>query len=370
MSITPFTQRQGWAPVRQRSTAATVAEIIGIGVGLWGLATMLNIVSSEGGVGATAFAGILAFIPLLVVLGAVRWIDRWEPEPRATLIFAFVWGAGVATLVSLFFNSILAEILGLTGINSTAQLAVSVAVGAPFVEELTKGLGVLLIYLVQRSRFDGPVDGVVYGAVVAAGFAFVENILYFVQYADEIGGVFFGRAIMSPFAHVIFTAMTGLMLGVAARSRSRHAWVGYFPLGLALAMLLHALWNFSTLSTRYLTLYLVLQLPLFIAMIALVYWLRRMERDVLRHRLGEYARAGWFSPNEVHMLTDFRERRRARAWASQQGRKAPMVAFQKAATDLAFQRERHVTGRVPANSDADQQHLLALVTQARAEIFA
>ncbi len=63
------------------------------------------------------------------------------------------------------------------------------------------------------------------------------------------------------------------------------------------------------------------------------------------------------------MLTDFRERRRARAWASQQGRKAPMVAFQKAATDLAFQRERHVTGRVPANSDADQQHLLALVTQ-------
>ena len=73
MSITPFTQRQGWAPVRQRSTAATVAEIIGIGVGLWGLATMLNIVSSEGGVGATAFAGILAFIPLLVVLGAVAF---------------------------------------------------------------------------------------------------------------------------------------------------------------------------------------------------------------------------------------------------------------------------------------------------------
>ncbi len=347
-----------------------VAEIIGIGVGLWGIVTMLNIVSSEGGAGATVFAGILAFVPLLVVLGAVHWIDRWEPEPKATLAFAFVWGAGVATLVSLFFNSILAEILGVSGIDSTSQLAVSVAIGAPFVEELTKGLGVLLIFLVQRRRFDGPVDGVVYGAVMAAGFAFVENILYFVQYSDQIGGVFLGRAIMSPFAHVIFTAMTGLMLGVAARSQSRHAWLGYFPLGLTLAMLLHALWNFSTLSTHYMTLYVLLQVPLFIALIALVYWLRRMERDVLRHRLGEYAQAGWFSPSEVHMLTDFRERRRARTWAAQRGRKAAMAAFQKASTDLAFQRERHAAGSVSASSHADQQHLLAQVTQARADVFA
>ena len=40
----------------------------------------------------------------------------------------------------------------------------------------------LIIFLIWRRTFNGPVDGVVYACVVAAGFAFAENILYFVKY--------------------------------------------------------------------------------------------------------------------------------------------------------------------------------------------
>ena len=46
-------------------------------------------------------------------------------------------------------------------------------------EEFGKGLGVFLIFVTARRAFDGPVDGIVYGALIGAGFAFTENIQYF-----------------------------------------------------------------------------------------------------------------------------------------------------------------------------------------------
>ncbi|WKK71029.1 PrsW family intramembrane metalloprotease [Rathayibacter oskolensis] len=90
---------------------------------------------------------------------------------------------------------------------------VGAVIQAPLVEETAKGLGVLLVLLIWRRSFDGPVDGIVYAAVVASGFAFVENILYFGSALVE-GGLgslavtFFLRGVLSPFAHVLFTACT------------------------------------------------------------------------------------------------------------------------------------------------------------------
>ena len=52
-------------------------------------------------------------------------------------------------------------------------------VQAPIVEEVGKGLGLLLLFVTARRAFDGPVDGVVYGALIGAGFALTENIQYF-----------------------------------------------------------------------------------------------------------------------------------------------------------------------------------------------
>ena len=100
--------------------------------------------------------------------------------------------------------------------------AFSAVVQAPIVEEFAKGLGVFLIFLTARRAFDGPVDGVVYGALVGAGFAFTENIQYFAISFIEGGVVdvtttFFVRGILSPFAHVMFTSITGFALGLAAR---------------------------------------------------------------------------------------------------------------------------------------------------------
>ena len=96
---------------------------------------------------------------------------------------------------------------------------------APLVEESAKGLGVLLLLWFNRRNFDGPVDGIVYAASVAAGFAFSENILYFGRRScstasdRDFAVIFIARGLFSPFAHALFTACTGFALGLARGAR-------------------------------------------------------------------------------------------------------------------------------------------------------
>jgi len=358
-----------WPQRRPRRTATLVFEIVGIALGLVGALWLLSVVVGQGGgVGATVLAGFLAFLPLLGVLAAIMWVDRWEPEPRWLLLTALLWGMGVSTAVSLVLNEAFAfYVMGTTG-SSLAATVLGTVVGAPLVEESAKGLGVLLIFLLRRRFFDGPVDGIVYAAVVAAGFAFTENILYFVQYNDVLGSVFVARAIQSPFAHVTFTAATGIALGFASRTSNRHSWLWLFPLGWLGATMLHAVWNGSAALAIYDLLYWLFQVPLFTAGIVLVVWLRNDEKATIGHRLTEYAQAGWFAPYEVHMLTSLGGRRTARRWAAARGEGSAraMKDFQRAATSLAFTRQRALSGRYDVGARRDEAELLDRVVRARA----
>ncbi len=131
---------------------------------------------------------MLALIPLTIVLLGIRWIDRWEPEPRSGLIFAFLWGAGVSVLLALFVDFGISEQIAAGGGATNGTIFAQTVFQAPIVEEFGKGLGVLLIFIVGRRFFDGPVDGIVYAATVASGFAFTENIQYFGLQIAEAGG--------------------------------------------------------------------------------------------------------------------------------------------------------------------------------------
>lgn len=359
-----------WRPVEPRRLGVLVVEVAAVGLGLTGLFWVLALVLGLGGGRTTVLAGVLACVPLLGVLAAVAWVDRWEPEPRWLLLVALVWGAGLATAVSLFFNDLFAvSVLAIAGSPDRAELLTAL-VSAPVVEESAKGVGVLVIFLLRRRWFDGPVDGIVYAAVVAGGFAFTENVLYFVRYTDAIADVFLARAVQAPFAHVTFTVCTGVALGLASRSRRRRAWTGAFPAGLAVAAVAHAAWNLSAVLPVGDAVYWLVQVPLFTAGIAVVVWLRNQERATIRLRLGEYAGAGWLEPYEVHMLGSLGERRAARDWAAGAGPRArrAMRDFQTAATALAFARQRAVTGRVDLRAREDERDLLTRTGRSRAAL--
>ncbi|MDU0347612.1 PrsW family intramembrane metalloprotease [Actinomyces sp. MRS3W] len=348
---------------RRGAVASTVLAVVGAA----GLVLMLWIIySSTAGAASELLVPILlALVPLSIVLVTVRWIDRWEPEPPGILIAAFLWGAGVATVISLVVNTSASLLVSSATGSVTGGELVSAVVTAPVIEESTKGLGVLVIFLIWRRTFNGAVDGIVYASVVAAGFAFAENILYFVQYSDALLVTFLMRGIASPFAHVTFTACTGLAIGASARMRSSLAWMWMTPLGLSCAIVLHAFWNGMLANDP--SLYFFVAIPFFIAAIGLVIWLRWSERMTMRQRLADYQRAGWFSPAEVTMITTGAGRSAARRWAKSRGPVAAraMGDFLEAASALAQLRQQAIDGHADADFAAHEASLLQTLSGSR-----
>ncbi|UNK69552.1 PrsW family intramembrane metalloprotease [Microbacterium sp. H1-D42] len=323
------------------------------------------------GAGASIVGLVLALIPLGIVLLGVRLIDRWEPEPKSLIVFALAWGAVVAVGLSLLVDLLLTLAVGQVGD------VFGGVVQAPIVEETAKGLGVFLIFLIGRRAFDGPVDGVVYGALVGAGFAFTENIQYFgisllTGGAEELTLTFILRGLVSPFAHAMFTALTGFAIGLAARRGASAAQaLGSGALGLIGAIVLHAYWNGSSLLGDFFVLYITTQVPLFLGFILAIIALRREEVRLTQRRLSDYAAAGWFTPQEVTMLATPAGRKAGMRWASglSGDRRRLMRSFIRDATELASVRQRAITRRDPY-AGADEYALLMRTRQTRAQLLA
>jgi RsiW-degrading membrane proteinase PrsW (M82 family) len=335
-----------------------------------GALTVLAIGSSTGLVGLTA-GFVFALVPVCIVVPALLWLDRFEAEPTSSLVFAFTWGALVATFLALLVNSYSLVVLRESG----GDPSVTSVLVAPWVEETCKGAAVVLVLLWRRREFDGIVDGIVYAGLAGVGFAFTENVLYFGRSLQETGTAglavtFVLRAIFSPFAHPLFTMCTGIGLGVAVTTRRSWVRVVAPVVGWLCAVALHAMWNLSAVAglRGFLGIYLLVQVPIFLAAVGFALWMRRREARLVTRHLQVYAASGWFTPAEVAMLGSMGERRRARAWAQSvggsTGRRA-MAGFQAAATELAFLRDRQLRSRVPDDARAAEAGLLRQVTAQR-----
>lgn len=356
------------APVKS-SSGLLVVGVIGIVVLSLVMLVVVAWLIAGLGVAGFALAGILALIPLAIVFFVVRWIDRWEPEPRLAVLFAFLWGAGVSVLIALLVGAEIDNVINSMGGPGPGYEFFGAAIQAPIVEEVGKGLGLLIIVFVARKHFDGPVDGLVYAAWVAGGFAFTENILYFgseIIAGGAVAEIFLIRGIMSPFAHVMFTACTGLALGFAARRGGVLRILLFFIIGLIPAILLHAFWNGALFFVNdFFGYYAVVQFPLFLGGVFLVFYLRRQEAKLTHDRLSEYAAVGWFNPEEVPALATKQGRRQAIAWAEKNGKGAQMKKYIKDATKLAFARQRIITDRNLIGAHVNEPALLDAVVESR-----
>ncbi len=188
-----------------------------------------------------------AFAMLLVYLPIPRILDRYDPEPWWCLLMAFVWGAVVATGVAGLVNSGV-HVYAAHAIGPSRGELVTVVVSAPVVEETMKSMIVWGFFFFLRREFDGVVDGIIYATFSALGFAAVENVSYYARAAlegqDVFAATFFLRGVVAPWGHPLYTSMTGIGIGIA---RESHRGVVRFfaPFGgLAVAILLHAMWNF------------------------------------------------------------------------------------------------------------------------------
>ncbi|MEU0102746.1 PrsW family intramembrane metalloprotease [Streptomyces sp. NPDC006267] len=324
----------------------------------------------------------LAVLPVPLLMAAFRWLDRVEPGPWRNLLFSFAWGACAAALVAIIANSFATRWIATATADPASADTLGATVIAPVVEESAKAAAVLLIFLFRRREFSGVVDGVVVAGFTATGFAFTENILYLgnafgedqqlgsTGFASVTAGTFFVRIVMSPFAHPLFTVLTGLGFGFAAISARRHRArrIALPVLGLLLAMGLHALWNGSSAFGPYgfYAVYGIVMVPAFGLVTWLAIWSRQRELRTLAAELPVYAAAGWLSPAEPVVLSSMRARGMARDLARHwqpdrtRGRAAAraVAEYESFATSLAGLRRRARHGAVGADFGARERELL------------
>ncbi|MYQ61676.1 MULTISPECIES: PrsW family glutamic-type intramembrane protease [Streptomyces] len=321
---------------------------------------MLGLVREETGTEAFLVGLGLAVLPAPAVVLAFRWLGRAHPLPWGTHAFVLAWGACAGALIALVANSFVAVWLADAWAHPVDPNTLAAFAVAPVVEESAKATALLLVLVFRGRLIRGPVDAVVLTGLTATGFAFTENILYlakaFGSDRDEGTGAaitvatFFIRAVFSPFAHPLFTCMTGLGVGLALLSRRRVGRVLLPVAGLLLAMGMHAAWNGSTVlgPLGFPLVYVTIMIPALGFTVWLVLWHRQRELRTVRETLPRYALAGWLSPYEPLALGSLRSRRIAAEFASYHGIRADarrLRLYAAAATRLALLRSDAERGR-------------------------
>ena len=343
------------ALLRRPRSALTWVTVIVLGLGGLVIAILIFLL---GGPAGALIATLLAAVSFPVMIFICFWLDRYEPEPARYRLAALGWGAVAAVGFSFVGEQFL------FGLSATNEF-LNVAVGAPVVEELGKGLFLVAVVIFRRAELHGPLDGIVYGALVGIGFAFVEDIVYYLQslQSGELGITFFLRGIMGPFAHPLFTAVTGLGIGLAVATRRPGVRVLAPLLGFLAAVVMHAIWNGSTFwgGNGFLVAYSAIFLPLLIVILAVAVWARSREGKLLTTALQQVAQMGWIRPDEIRWIARLSDRMSARAYAKRiAGKPAAdaVRAYQQTMTEVAFLHHRAVEGTAPADLNQRMNGLL------------
>ncbi|HSL30157.1 MAG TPA: PrsW family intramembrane metalloprotease [Anaerolineales bacterium] len=263
-----------------------------------------------------AFLGALffGFVPMFMFAAFVNWLDRYEKEPKLLLGAAFVWGVVIAGGGAYVLNTAFGiGIYALTGSAGAAEFGTT-SIVAPIIEEALKGLAVLAVFLMFRKEFDSVLDGVVYGAVTAMGFAAIENVLYIYRNGYLEGGwegfwvLVVIRVILVGWMHPFFTAFTGIGLAIARMTRNVVVKLIAVPTGYAIAVVAHAFHNtFSGLigGVEGLLAGTFVDYIGYAAMFVFVVWMVVYERNMLKRHLHEELTSGRISQKQYNTATSF-----------------------------------------------------------------
>lgn len=181
-------------------------------------------------------------VPTLFWAGYHYYRDRRQPEPLLQTGCTFLLGIGAGALGQGMYSALPAVGLwfdpySLAETNRFGLLLYSVF-GIGLIEEFAKFIPFLFL-IRWLPAFDEPVDGIIYAAFIALGFASYENFFYlgFLTPSEQLG-----RGLTGPLIHVMFASLWGYTVG--------RAWLERRPLapavikGLTAAVFLHGVYNF------------------------------------------------------------------------------------------------------------------------------
>ncbi len=240
----------------QRMGIRTRWLIAGVGVTILAVSATITIVlNSLIGFSALAHDGVTSVlaaltIPLVPAVGIgllVNFMDRYEREPWFLRLAAFLWGAVIAIPPAFFIerkvDGALQVFLG-PYTNDVVRTMLQ-GLNAGVTEETVKGLGLLLLFIILRDQFDNVTDGIVYGALIGAGFAMVENFGYFAIGSRQfLVFLIVGRVILGWLGHSTFTVCFGAALGYVRHTRVRWRQIVIPLAGYLVAVGLHSFFDF------------------------------------------------------------------------------------------------------------------------------
>ena len=328
---------------------------------------------------AAKYAAITA-IPLSLIF---LWADRFRPQRFWVWLMTFGWGACVATFISAQVNTWAAGHLSIIGDGDPATGARAAIFVAPFVEEAAKATVLFWLAILMRYQWVSRLSGIVLAGLAGAAFAFTENILYYgrvYRYAartfgevpplEALQGLFLQRGVLTFFGHPLFTAMTGIGLAVALRSKSKIVRVVAPLAGFCAAAFLHMAFNTAATLVQgrgLLFIYLGVALPLVIGLIIFVVRQLFREGRLIRERLHDYVRVGWLPETDPPALSRLRTRTRALWHAVFLGPDAFLatIRLQRSVTELAYLRDAMTRGLVDQTGLEREKILLTKIRTVR-----
>lgn len=194
---------------------------------------------------------IIALTPGIVLALSAYLTDRYDREPLGLLIKVFIFGA-LSVIPTGIVESVLSSFNNFNGILGAAYSAFIVA---GITEEFFKR-EVVLRFAFRSREFNEKLDGIVYAAYAALGFATIENVMYVVfRYtANPYVGIY--RGILSVPGHLLFAVTMGYYLSLAKFSNSGEEYEYYLKKSLRVPAILHGIFDFILMSEVSFLLYL------------------------------------------------------------------------------------------------------------------
>lgn len=274
--------------MRPRSWALVVCSLILIALSV--RAAIYELTEALEGVSPSDawFAVGASTLSAVVGLAFLAWAARLKPTVLSWLA-AFGWGTGGALIFAGYGNTVIDSAVAASNLSDDAVNVVTSVVTGPLVEETGKAIGVLALILAARKVLDRPAQGGVLGALVGIGFAWGEDVGYYVSaLEDGMSGLwesFLARALLGAYGHAIFTGVFGYALAWAVL-RAQNVLVGLLAAagGFVAALALHAQANgvgFLAPEDSWNLTYGAIEIPVLVVSVALLVWGLRRHRATL-----------------------------------------------------------------------------------------
>lgn len=226
---------------------------------------------------------IIAIIPSIILAVLIYLVDRYDKEPINVLLMVLMLGA-ISVIPTIMIERFLASLNYFTGL---LKVVFNAFIVAGLTEEFFKR-EVVLRSIFNKEVFNEKLDGIIYCAFSALGFATIENIMYVVF--DISSNYYIGlyRGIFSVPAHLLFGVTMGYYMSLSKFSNDKILKRKFLNKSLLIPVVFHGIFDFILMSKN---MFLAICFLPFVAYLWLInlkklnkYYLESKEENKLRKK--------------------------------------------------------------------------------------